>query len=177
MSITIRNNGQGKLIYDFEGNGNDTLQILAITLGYGTPHYNNAKLAIQNNIGVPYKITEYSGTTASTLTTALQGKDVVWMAPAAAAAYWQYTNLSSAIQSFLNNGNGMIASGASTIVGELIGDVQGTAGVGNVMMGNVMMGKTDSVLMSGSDYAAEGTDAYSDTSYDFTSADAGEMDF
>lgn len=73
--------------------------------------------------------------------------------------------------------NGMIASGASTIVGELIGDVQGTAGVGNVMMGNVMMGKTDSVLMSGTDYAAEGTDAYSDTSYDFTSADAGEMDF
>jgi hypothetical protein len=73
--------------------------------------------------------------------------------------------------------NGMIASGASTIVGELIGDVQG-AGVGNVMMGNVMMGKTsDSVLMNGTDYAGEGVDSYSDTSYDFTSADAGEMDF
>ena len=75
--------------------------------------------------------------------------------------------------------NGMIASGASTIVGELIGDVQGAgAGVGNVMMGNVMMGKTsDSVLMNGTDYAGEGVDSYTDTSYDFTSADAGEMDF
>ena len=73
----------------------------------------------------------------------------------------------------------MIASGASTIVGELIGDVQGAGeGVGNVMMGNVMMGKTsDSVLMNGTDYAGEGVDSYSDTSYDFTSADAGEMDF
>lgn len=72
--------------------------------------------------------------------------------------------------------NGMIASGASTIVGELIGP--SLAGVGNVMMGNVMMGKTsDSILMNGTDYAGEGVDSYSDTSYDFTSADAGEMDF
>jgi len=72
--------------------------------------------------------------------------------------------------------NGMIASGASTIVGELIGEVGAKAGVGNVMMGNVMMsGAGDSVLMNG--YANEGTDSYSDTSYDFTSADAGEMDF
>lgn len=72
--------------------------------------------------------------------------------------------------------NGMIASGASTIVGELIGPTLGS--VGNVMMGNVMMGKTsDSILMNGTDYAGEGVDSYSDTSYDFTSADAGEMDF
>lgn len=76
--------------------------------------------------------------------------------------------------------NGMIASGASTIVGQALSDLGvgegATAGVGNVMMGNVMMGKTDSVYapLMGS---AQGEDDYSDTSYDFTSADAGEMDF
>jgi len=81
-------------------------------------------------------------------------------------------------------GQGMIAAGGSIIVKELLekAGVE-TNGVGNVMMGNVMM--------QGSDYMSpardmgngtalgntEGTDSYSATSYDFTSADAGEMDF
>lgn len=72
--------------------------------------------------------------------------------------------------------NGMIASGASTIVGTAFNSVKGAAGVGNVMMGNVMMGNViETPLMGG--YSEEGTSNYSDTSYDFTSADAGEMDF
>ena len=111
VPLTIRNNGQGKMIYDFEGSGNDTLQILAITLGFGTPHYANAQNALLQNINVPYKITEYNGTIAATLTTALQGKDVAWMVPAASAQYWQYTNLSTALQTFVSSGKGLIASG------------------------------------------------------------------
>jgi hypothetical protein len=72
--------------------------------------------------------------------------------------------------------NGMIASGASTIVGTAFDQVKGaTAGVGNVMMGNVMMGNVIETPLMGS--TAEGYNTYSDTSYDFTNADAGEMDF
>ena len=74
--------------------------------------------------------------------------------------------------------NGMIASGSSTIVGESLGSVKGaTAGVGNVMMGNVMIGKTDSIISTPLMGSTQGTDDYTNTSYDFTSADAGEMDF
>ena len=81
--------------------------------------------------------------------------------------------------------NGMIASGASTIVGKAIeatgvleskstGDAsQGSAGLGNVMMGNVMMsGYGDQSLIMG-----EGDSDYSSNSQDFTSAYAGEMDY
>ena len=80
--------------------------------------------------------------------------------------------------------NGMIASGASTIVGKLTEDFipsgstsadsgqTPTQGVGNVMMGNVMMSGSDSILMSGA-----GDSDYSATSYDFTPAYAGEMDY
>ena len=69
--------------------------------------------------------------------------------------------------------NGMIASGASTIVGK----ASGMGSIGNVMMGNVMMGQTPSVISTPLMGSTQGTDDYSATSYDFTSADAGEMDF
>lgn len=78
--------------------------------------------------------------------------------------------------------NGMIASGASTIVGKAIEDAgvlgssaptEGAAGVGNVMMGNVMMsGYGDQSLIMG-----EGDSDFSSNSQDFTSAYAGEMDY
>ena len=80
--------------------------------------------------------------------------------------------------------NGMIASGASTVVGSLLK----TAGVpvGNVMMGNVMMGNsygyggTDSSDLGNDTFMgapAQGSDDFTSTSYDFTNADAGEMDY
>jgi len=85
--------------------------------------------------------------------------------------------------------NGMIASGASTIVGNLLEkagvadadtDVPAGAGAGSeagtkgVMMGNVMMqGYGNNSVLMGND----GTSDYTPTSYDMTSADAGEMDF
>lgn len=75
--------------------------------------------------------------------------------------------------------NGMIASGASTIVGELLAKTGVVSGVGNVMMGNVMMGNVpapniiDTPLMGGND----GFSDYSDTSQDYTSSSAGEMDY
>lgn len=81
--------------------------------------------------------------------------------------------------------NGMIASGASTVVGSLL-KTAGVPGVGNVMMGNVMMGNsygyagTDSSDLGNDTFMgapAQGSDDYSATSYDFTSADAGEMDY
>jgi len=76
--------------------------------------------------------------------------------------------------------NGMIASGASTIVGKAIeatgvleSKTDAPAGVGNVMMGNVMMsGYGDQSLIMG-----EGDSDYSSNSQDFTSAYAGEMDY
>jgi hypothetical protein len=76
--------------------------------------------------------------------------------------------------------NGMIASGASTIVGKAIeqagvlGSSAPTEGaVGNVMMGNVMMsGYGDQSLIMG-----EGDSDFSANSQDFTSAYAGEMDY
>lgn len=81
--------------------------------------------------------------------------------------------------------NGMIASGASTVVGSLL-KTAGVPGVGNVMMGDVMMGNyhgyagTDSSDLGNDTFmgaAAEGSSDFSATSYDFTSADAGEMDY
>lgn len=69
--------------------------------------------------------------------------------------------------------NGMIASGASTIVGELYSSISKQP-IGNVMMGNVMMGNIiETPLMGGTD----GDSNYSDSSYDFTGSDAGEMDY
>jgi len=84
--------------------------------------------------------------------------------------------------------NGMLASGASIIVSELLKkagvDVPST-GVGNVMMGNVMMqGTTEGDLGQGRSLgngpslgSTGGYDQYSNTSYDTTPAYAGEMDF
>jgi hypothetical protein len=79
-------------------------------------------------------------------------------------------------------GNGMIASGASIIVSELLkkaGMEVPVNGVGNVMMGNVMMQgvSPDRSLGNGTALAGAGYDTYSDTSYDFTPATAGEMDY
>jgi hypothetical protein len=80
-------------------------------------------------------------------------------------------------------GNGMIASGASIIVSELLkkAGVENLPvnGVGNVMMGNVMMqGMTPTRdLGNGTALGNAGYDTYSDTSYDFTPAAAGEMDY
>jgi hypothetical protein len=76
--------------------------------------------------------------------------------------------------------NGMIASGASTIVGTAFDQIKGAtkgggAGVGNVMMGNVMRGNIIETPLMGA--TEEGYNTYSDSSYDFTNADAGEMDF
>lgn len=78
--------------------------------------------------------------------------------------------------------NGMIASGASTIVGTAYDQIKGAtagggAGVGNVMMGNVMMGTTGSIISTPLMGAVDGDSDYSDTSFDFTSASAGEMDY
>jgi hypothetical protein len=79
--------------------------------------------------------------------------------------------------------NGMIASGASTVVGSLL-KTAGVPGVGNVMMGNVMMGNayagSDASDLGNNTFmgaASDGDSDYSATSYDFTSADAGEMDY
>jgi hypothetical protein len=86
-------------------------------------------------------------------------------------------------------GQGMVAAGASIIVKDLLekaGVEVATNGVGNVMMQGV-----GNVMMQGSDYMSptrdlgngaslgntEGYDDYSATSYDFTSAEAGEMDY
>ena len=82
--------------------------------------------------------------------------------------------------------NGMIASGSSTIVGGLLKKAGVMKGVGNVMMGNVMMGNsygyggTDSSDLGNDTFMgapAPGSDDYTSTSYDFTNADAGEMDY
>jgi hypothetical protein len=78
--------------------------------------------------------------------------------------------------------NGMIAAGSSKIVQTAFDQVSSkipntggaSNGVGNVMMGNVMMGNIiETPLMGGTD----GSSNYSDSSYDFTGADAGEMDY
>ena len=79
-------------------------------------------------------------------------------------------------------GNGMIASGASIIVSELLkkaGMEVPVNGVGNVMMGNVMMQGMSPArdLGNGTALGNAGYDTYSDTSYDFTPASAGEMDY
>jgi hypothetical protein len=79
--------------------------------------------------------------------------------------------------------NGMIASGASTVVGSLLKTV-GVPGVSGVMMGNVMMGNaygtSDASDLGNNTYLgnpSQGDSDYTATSYDFTSADAGEMDY
>jgi hypothetical protein len=79
--------------------------------------------------------------------------------------------------------NGMIASGASTIVGTAYDQIKGAtagggAGVGNVMMGNVMMsGYGNGIISTPLMGSTDGDSDYSDTSYDFTSAGTGEMDY
>ena len=67
-------------------------------------------------------------------------------------------------------GNGMIAYGAGIIVDKAL-SAAGVTGVGQVMLGNV---GSDSVMMGNTD--AYG-DTFSSSSYDISSADAGELDF
>lgn len=81
-------------------------------------------------------------------------------------------------------GNGMIASGASLIVAELLkkaGMEIPVQGVGNVMMGNVMMQGYNSISpdrdMGNGVALGAAYDNYSDTSYDTSTAAAGEMDY
>lgn len=78
-------------------------------------------------------------------------------------------------------GNGMIASGASLIVAELLkkaGMDIPVQGVGNVMMGNVMMQGMSPARDLGNGVALGAAyDNYSDTSFDTSSAAAGEMDY
>lgn len=76
--------------------------------------------------------------------------------------------------------NGMFASSAAYYVDyalqKVLGDkYTGYNGIGEVLMGNVMMNGTDdsNVLMG----AAEDMPNYSSSSYDFTYADAGELDY
>jgi hypothetical protein len=77
----------------------------------------------------------------------------------------------------------MIASGASTIVGTAYDQIKGATegsknGVGNVMMGNVMMsGYGNGIISTPLMGSTDGDSDYSDTSYDFTSAGTGEMDY
>jgi hypothetical protein len=73
--------------------------------------------------------------------------------------------------------NGMIASGASTIVGKALEDFGVGEGMGNVMMGNVMMEGTTPSVIETPLMGTDGDSNYNATSYDFTSADAGEMDY
>jgi len=75
--------------------------------------------------------------------------------------------------------NGMFASSAAYYVDyalqKALGDKYEKTISGDVMMGNVMMNGTDGsdVLMG----AAEDMPNYSSSSYDFTYADAGELDY
>jgi hypothetical protein len=76
--------------------------------------------------------------------------------------------------------NGMFASSAAYYVDYALQQVLGDKytsvnGIGEVFMGNVMMNGTDGsdVLMG----AAEDMPNYSSSSYDFTYADAGELDY
>jgi hypothetical protein len=76
--------------------------------------------------------------------------------------------------------NGMFASSAAYYVDYALqkvlgGKYAGYNGIGEVFMGNVMMNGTDGsdVLMG----AAEDMPNYSSSSYDFTYADAGELDY
>lgn len=78
-------------------------------------------------------------------------------------------------------GNGMIASGASLIVAELLkkaGMEVPVQGVGNVMMGNVMMqGMSPARDMGNGVALGAAYNSYSDTSFDTSPAAAGEMDY
>ncbi len=111
VTYTVGNTGQSPLNYKFMGIGADTIQILALTLGYNATYYANALAALTTYMNTPYVITTLNTTSATVLTAALVGKDVLWMAPTVTAQYSGYTNLAPAVQAFLNNGGRFIASG------------------------------------------------------------------
>ena len=68
--------------------------------------------------------------------------------------------------------NGMFAGSAAFYVDTLL--QKAGVSIGNTMMGNVFMnGMDESVLMG----AAQDMPNYSSDSYDFTSADSGELDY
>jgi PKD repeat protein len=115
VQYTIANTGASKLTYGFYGQGADTIKIVALTLGYNFTAYNNALAALASNMTSPYQITTTNTTVASTLTTLLQGKDVLWIAPTTNAQYTGYTNLGPAVQAFLNAGGNLVISGTSYI--------------------------------------------------------------
>lgn len=68
--------------------------------------------------------------------------------------------------------NGMFAGSAAFYVDTLL--QKAGVSIGSTMMGNVFMNGTDESVLMG---AAQDMPSYSSDSYDFTSADSGELDY
>lgn len=111
VPLTIYNTGQSDLSFLFDGSTNDTIKILALSMGYYYSYYNNAMTALNAYMQSPFTVSLQYITSASTLTTALEDYDVLWIPPLTSGQYSTYSNLSTAIQAYINNGGRMVSSG------------------------------------------------------------------
>ncbi len=76
LYLKIQNTGGGTLVSSITGNYSDSVNILVFTDSYNTTDYANLILAMQQYYH-KFKITLFSGTTATTLQTALKNQNVL----------------------------------------------------------------------------------------------------
>lgn len=111
-NFTLYNTGLGDLDYEI-GGSKKFINILAITHGADMfTEYPNTISAIQSFSTLPVYITQFSGTSASALNTALQSTDVILITEMEGSTAG-FTNLYSTIQNFVNSGGGIVFAGSS----------------------------------------------------------------
>ncbi len=113
VPLTLNNTGEGDLSFEINGNSTEKVELLALT--YGVDYYEEYQHTISaiNQYSTDYNLTEINTTDASVLETALDGKDIMLIVKQETGSSSVFTNFSSVLQTFVNNGGTVIFCGTS----------------------------------------------------------------
>jgi len=114
VALNIYNTGSGDLTYEIEGSSNNsgTIEVLAYTNGVDMiTEYPNTITAI-NQYFTNYNLTQTNTTNASTLQSALVGKDVFLVPEIESGSVTHFTSFASILQNFVSNGGTVIFCGS-----------------------------------------------------------------
>jgi Zn-dependent metalloprotease/plastocyanin len=109
--IVVSNQGESDLTFHIEGNREETIEMLALTYGVDYEGEYKNTLAAINQYFTNYRLTEINTTVASSLETALRGKDVLLIAKQESGSSSVFTGFAPVIQSFVSNGGKVIFCG------------------------------------------------------------------
>ena len=150
VPFTIYNSGQ--LPLNFEINGSDTVDVLALTYGVDYANeYTNTFNSI-NQTFTRYNRTEINTTSPTALQTALVGKEIFYLAEPESGTTSVFTTFAPVLQTFVNNGGTAILHGATSSriacifnTGLLSGNYGGSIGGGQLNVSPITHLITDSI--------------------------------